>query len=553
MAPIASGYTDAMSAVGDTNEIWSYLFASAVLCLGLYANKRHFKVENIFLWCVFSAFLFLAFKAGFVRHDGHATMAAIALVTAALIYLATTTSKKNLLIAIPCFCAGFYIYNHYAPISSATVKNNIINTYTLAFEGLNNRLQDSSWLDHKFIVAINKIKEKSNIPVMQGTTDIYSYNQSYLIASGNIWNTRPILQSYSAYTEFLAIKNRDHLLGKKAPDNIVFSVEPIDGRLPPLEDGVSWPVILSQYHPTMSQDSRIFLRKNTPATTNAAPSLILNGTHRLGEEISVPDANTPIFVELDIKPTLIGRLANILFKPPKLKIKLVLTTGISKEYRIISGLSKSGFIISPLIEYTPEFSLLYANSSLLQNKKVKSFSISTADGSNIFWQNKFSINFKKIELQPPLDASTLYNFDTMLDAKRDYQIASDDKCVGSVDIVNGLPYSKNVKTSGLLSIDGWLTTATSEGLRSTAPLVALLDKNGQLKLIQTRAVDRPDVGAAYKTPDLNKAGYTSMANVSELDGEYTLSLAFKHSDQIVVCPQFQNTVTIDNRPSHANK
>lgn len=547
MAPIASGYTDAMSIVGDTSEVWTYLIASVVLCLGLVANKRNFSVENIFLWCVFPVFLFLAFKGGFVRHDGHAMMAAIALAIAALIYFAITTNKNNLPVVVFCFCAGFYICNHYHPISTATFKYNALRTYILAIDGLTNRLQDRNWLDQQFSAAIKKLKEKSNFPIMQGTTDIYSYNQSNLIASGNNWNPRPILQSYSVYTESLAIKNRDHLLGKSAPDNIVFSVEPIDSRLPPLEDGASWPALLSQYHPITSQDNRIFLAKNIPATNYVAPTLILSATHSLGEDVSVPETSNPVFVELDIKPTLMGRIANILFKPAKLKIKITLITGSSKEYRLISGFSKSGFIISPLVEYTPEFSLLYANKSFLQNKMVKSFSVTTEDGSSIFWQNEFSIKFKNLELPPPMDISKAYKFDTINDAKSDYQIASDGYCSGGIDIINGLPAAKTITASGLLSVDGWLATPTDDGLRPATAFVALRNKNGQLRLIETRVVERPDIAAGFNTPALNNAGYTSVADISGLDGKYTLSLAFKHSDQVKICPQLQNIVMINNR------
>ncbi|MNJ52737.1 hypothetical protein D3C77_480880 [compost metagenome] len=242
-----------------------------------------------------------------------------------------------------------------------------------------------------------------------------------------------------------------------------------------------------------------------------------------------------------------GRIANILFKPAKLKIKITLITGSSKEYRLISGFSKSGFIISPLVEYTPEFSLLYANKSFLQNKMVKSFSVTTEDGSSIFWQNEFSIKFKNLELPPPMDISKAYKFDTINDAKSDYQIASDGYCSGGIDIINGLPAAKTITASGLLSVDGWLATPTDEGLRPATAFVALRNKNGQLRLIETRVVERPDVAAGFNTPALNNAGYTSVADISGLDGKYTLSLAFKHSDQVKICPQLQNIVMINNR------
>ncbi|WP_054052315.1 hypothetical protein [Pseudomonas nunensis] len=554
MGPIASGYTDAMSYVGKVSEIWNYLLASAVLCAGLFANRRQFKPENMFLWCIFSVFLFLAFKGGFVRHDGHASMAAISLITAALIYLSVTSNKLNLAVAGLCILASFYIINNYVKTNTAFLKHNIVQTYTKAYEGISNSLEDSHWLDKKFSAAVNNIKESANLPILQGTTDIYSYSQSDLIASGNQWNPRPILQSYSVYTESLAIKNRDHLLGANAPDNIIFSVEPLDHRFPALEDGTSWPALLSNYHPTMLRaDNRLFLAKNPTPTNDANPTTIQSAIHHLGEEISVPDMASPVFVELDIKPNLFGHLANILFKSAQLKIKVTLTGGQSQEYRLISGFTKSGFIISPLVESTSDFGMLFGDSSFYEHKRVKSFSIVQVKGKTTFWQNEFSVKFKSLDLPPPIDLKKLYTFDPVTDAQSDPQKAPDSYCLGVIDLVNGVPPTKAMATSSLLRVDGWLATSTAEGPRPATPVIVLWNKNGQVKLIYTRVSMRPDVGAALKNPDLDKAGYVANADVSGLDGEYSLSLGFKEADQVKICQPSQSIVTIGKRTTHADK
>ena len=46
-------------------------------------------------------------------------------------------------------------------------------------------------------------------------------------------------------------------------------------------------------------------------------------------------------------------------------------------------------------------------------------------------------------------------------------------------------------------------------------------------------------GVHFKKPVLNAAGYTSTADVSTLDGHYTLGLAFKEGGHIKICPQFK--------------
>ncbi|MCG6538023.1 MAG: hypothetical protein L7F78_25730, partial [Syntrophales bacterium LBB04] len=85
MAPIVSGYTEAMAVNGNTREVISYLVASAFLLLSISLQKQITITSKIFLLCTFFVFLFLSFKGGFVRHDGHAIMSGTSILIAALL------------------------------------------------------------------------------------------------------------------------------------------------------------------------------------------------------------------------------------------------------------------------------------------------------------------------------------------------------------------------------------------------------------------------------------------------------------------------------------
>ncbi len=56
---------------------------------------------------------------------------------------------------------------------------------------------------------------------------------------------------------------------------------------------------------------------------------------------------------------------------------------------------------------------------------------------------------------------------------------------------------------------------------------------------------RKDVGAYFNNPELAKAGYASMVDISTLDGQYTLGLAIKNANTMQICPQFKIPVTIN--------
>jgi hypothetical protein len=86
-----------------------------------------------------------------------------------------------------------------------------------------------------------------------------------------------------------------------------------------------------------------------------------------------------------------------------LSILLHLNDGTERRYRLISGMAKAGFLISPLIESTKEFTLLSSPDNTLGNKVVKAFEISPSGGKSIFWDDTYSVKFSTISLTKDTD------------------------------------------------------------------------------------------------------------------------------------------------------
>lgn len=86
--PIISGYTEAMSySLGSIFEPIFYLLGCFFLIYPLFREK---KIEYLQI-LLFTGFLFLAFKTGFTRHDGHANTAANT-----LLFLSFIVPNKNI-------------------------------------------------------------------------------------------------------------------------------------------------------------------------------------------------------------------------------------------------------------------------------------------------------------------------------------------------------------------------------------------------------------------------------------------------------------------------
>ena len=391
---MAFSFTEAMSIQGNAYEVLTYLILSIlILFLILKESLSKFsKFSRFFLFCAFFSFLFLSFKAGFTRHFGHAFIAGTSLLIATLLLPFCARSRWLMPLVVLSFITSLYIEGNYRQINLA---KNIQSTYSAASYGLIHRIKDKDWLKNNFILTMNYIKIKSALPVIKGTTDIYSYEQTDLIASGNIWSPRPILQSYSVFNASLAKINEDHLLGAHSPASIFFKMQPIDNRWPSLEEGSSWPILLKNYCISTWVNGFLVLLKTKPSSSYEL-KLITQEHHWLGERVDVPKTKQLVFLQLDLNPTWLGQIVGILFKLPELTIKAHLRNGEEKSYRLISQMAKSAFLLTPLIESTQEFASLYqAQRDEVLTKQIASFSIETKPYSkaSLLWNTHYVAKF----------------------------------------------------------------------------------------------------------------------------------------------------------------
>ncbi|WP_182390626.1 hypothetical protein [Legionella sp. PC997] len=388
---IASGFTEAMSSNGNMNEVILYVLTCLLILLTISWNKQIPFSTKIFLLSMYFIFLFVSFKTGFTRHLGHAFIPGTSILLAALLLTLILNTWISYLLIIFSLNTWYYINSQYTHIS---IRNNFISTSSSAWHGLQNRIQDFSWLEKNFSFSMNFIREQAAFPILQGTTDIYSYDQAYLLSSQNTWAPRPTFQSYSVFNASLASNNKKHLQGKYKPDNIIFKIEPIDQRVPSLEDGASWPLLLLNYQPIHYNNNFLFLRKKKYEYSKEV-IVLKKESHLLGEKVQLPESDL-LFAEIKLTPTLWGTLATIIFKPQQLHITMNLNNGRTKQYRLVANMAKSMFLISPLIENTAEFSMLYKRNNELDAKKVQSLVITTNQERNWHWNNEYIINFKRL-------------------------------------------------------------------------------------------------------------------------------------------------------------
>lgn len=398
MVPIIGGYSEAMALPGIQYEIVAFLGTGALLLVAIGLRATLARRARIFLGVLYVVYLFLAFKAGFVRHDSHAIMAAGALVFAGIALALVLPSGYARSGAFASLLTWLLISSNVTNISFDALADNISMPYRQAWKGANLRLATPNWPRCDYDAALQVLRTRASVPLLKGRTDIYSYQQADFLVTGNDWSPRPVMQSYSAYTPLLAERNRQHLLGPRAPDNVIFRVETIDGRLPSLDDGNSWPVLLASYRPERLLGDAVVLRRSEVAAADlrGAVSPLQASEHRFGETIALPAVPGKIYVTMEIEPSMLGRLASLLFRPDQLQLTVYLRDGREKTFRLVSGMARSGFILSPLVEDSKEFLQLYGENALLDGKRVASISLGTSSGDTLYWASTYRIAFGQL-------------------------------------------------------------------------------------------------------------------------------------------------------------
>lgn len=394
MVPISSAYMEAMALGGSVGDIAFYLIGGLAVLLAI-ALQPH---ARLLLVCSSLLYLFMAFKAGFVRHDGyHAMIASTALVVAALLFPLISSGSRAavpvVVLAVLCWVTFDVKYARPAP---DWIGVEIARFYANAWQGLRARLTEPAWLARSYAAAAARLESMAGFPPLAGTTDIYAHEQSLLLASGNQWAPRPVFQSYAAYTPELASINRAHLLGPKAPDNVIFRVQPIDRRFPALDDGPSWPVLLERYRPIRLENNFLILVKRETATPGAEPQLLAGGAAGFGEVVNLPDTDGWIYAEIALDKTPLGRLAEIVYRLNELEVSIELRDGSKRRFRLIPGMARAGFLLSPLVENTAEFAMLYGEPARLRAKSVKSLAIATRGGGHGLWRDRYRFRFSAI-------------------------------------------------------------------------------------------------------------------------------------------------------------
>jgi hypothetical protein len=191
-----------------------------------------------------------------------------------------------------------------------------------------------------------------DLPLVHGTIDAYPWGSAAIIARQAGYAPRPVFESHLAWTPSLIALNTAHLQRAGAASWLWVSTGSIDGYPPLLQDGPSWPEIISRYDFGRRIGDHLLLRRRaTPVVMTRVPVATVTG--RFGHDLALPDAGGGLlWCAFDVVPTPASRLAALVAHPPRLTIHLITAAGDDIVHVIPVAMGKEGFILSPAIDTT---------------------------------------------------------------------------------------------------------------------------------------------------------------------------------------------------------
>jgi hypothetical protein len=340
------------------------------------------KSELRYALAMFFPAIFLAFKHGFVRADGHERHFFSFLLALVSIFILFVTSRRELLALVIGFCLIM--------AASLPVGIHYIETYQLPSplptllgeKGLSNIIatanfrhtQDTLDLQSAANFRTNQLPKAwiDDIRKHRWTVDVIPWDLTYVFVNHLIWAPEPTLQSFMVFTPALDLWSAQHFDSNKGPDVLLIEFSAIDQRNLLLDAPAVTQSILSNYELYQGDpsDNWFLLKRRPKPAAGDLVTLTQQEVHR-DEWLEVPDSNHAVFAHLDFSLSFFGRAVKTLYRIPAVYADLVYQSGRQLSYRITPDVARDGLLLNYLPTTPTEFSDILHNRPIDKVVKLK--------------------------------------------------------------------------------------------------------------------------------------------------------------------------------------
>lgn len=527
-ADVVAGYGDAMSVSGPPIEVVLLVLGCSLLVLAA------LRGASMYRWPIAAATaltLFVDFKAGVVRHDGHIALSAVSVVLVAGYFTSLSRSRVATSVSASAACLGLYILSGYSDMSVGGIYLRIKQELGSSVAALAASCAGSARYVDEYHHAVAGIRSALPLPGEGKTVDLYTSEASAVVLGDGQWKPRPIFQSYAAYTPALVNRNVSHLRDA-GPERIFWRIQTIDNRYPSLDDGESWLWLLGAYRPTGYVSKYLQIDRQVTAEPLPVGAEIIDKSPAVGDTVDLP-RDTALWASLDLQPSLLGRLRSVAYKLPPVSMTLHYSDGAISRFRVVAGMMRTGFLLSPTVLSTEDLVQFWTKGyrSLPANRVPVALSIDLPADDRVWFASWYHLSVSRLSVpqvqSPPRALDPVEPFGGPLDFGG--------QC--NIDEVDGVPIrDTTVHTqASVIMLVGWAVADASSGKASEATYIQVKDSSGVTRYVRTRSTPRADVAKTFKQSSLTDAGFEAVINLSDLRRPVALSVVTVRNKQYLEC------------------
>jgi hypothetical protein len=410
---ISSGYQDAMGFSCPPLQLYLGLTVVALLVAYLAVNglTHPNRLRGLALTLGATAYLYLNWKHGFIRADGHQIgfyYAALTIIVSAPLLLEDSVRLrwlKHLLLASAGLLSVFNLELVLPGLTRgvlAATQDRVDRNISFALNPAPTRAVYERRLQEE---SNGLILVKTQATVKNATLDVLGFEQAVAIFNGFNYQPRPVFQGYSAYTEQLSRLNYDYFASDRAPEFVLFKLQSIDYRLATMDDPHVLRLLVQRYTYLFSEQGfTLWQRKPGPfRAADFEPQPLRSVDGKLGESIDLADlASRNVWVEIDYRYNLLGRLRRFLFKPPVVQLRLTDDAGGETLYRLPQPIGRAGFMLNPVINDMMDFMRAAGG---VPTRRARSLSVEVSPSDRDCLKEEIRVKFSSL---PTSDAGREY-------------------------------------------------------------------------------------------------------------------------------------------------
>jgi len=358
---ISQGYQETMGIPTPPEGLIAGLFTIGLVLTYLvgYVSRLADRGRAIATGLAFSAYVFLNWKHGFVRADGHMIGFFFIVMVPAIAFpvlLGDGTQlhrwQRGLTIVMAASCiAGVTI------AIPGLMRGLLSMAQERTFGNVDKLLHPAETrgdYDYKLHVERTYFDlPKVRAAVGQHTLDVFGFELAVALYNNFNYHPRPVIQSYSAYRPHLSRLNLKFYASDRAPEFVLFKLQSIDRRLVTYDDSEVLSLLVHRYEYVLTERGlQLWRRKPGPFSRGSiAPKPIRSAVLAPGQPFMTDDLTEHhLWASIDFPPSWLGRLRGLAYKMPIVTLRIETTQGTTLDYRLPLPQGRTGFIINPIVE-----------------------------------------------------------------------------------------------------------------------------------------------------------------------------------------------------------